>query len=82
MSKDNSEKASYEQKAIEMPVKFVSLFKKNKKAWQYFQNEAPYYRKQSTWWVVSAKQEETQMRRLKTLIEDSEKGIRIKPLRR
>jgi hypothetical protein len=33
------------------------------------------------WWVVSAKQEATRMRRLETLIADSANGLRIAGLR-
>jgi uncharacterized protein YdeI (YjbR/CyaY-like superfamily) len=42
---------------------------------------APGYRKTVTWWVISAKKEETRSRRLATLIEYSAKGQRIQPLR-
>src|SRR5271157_4586015 len=52
-------------------------FKANKKAWDFFQAQAPWYRRTATWWVVSAKREETRLRRLATLMEDSEKGRRI-----
>ena len=58
------------------------LFRANKKAWQFYQDQAPWYRRTAAWWVVSAKKEETRQRRLATLIEDSAQGRTIAPLAR
>lgn len=71
---------SFEQEEIKFPPAFLKTMKTNKKAWSYFSNMPPGYRKTATWWVISAKQEETRMRRLKTLIADSEAGRKIAPL--
>ena len=49
-------------------------FRRHRKAWEYFQAQRPSYRKQATWWVISAKREETRARRLATLIADSAEG--------
>lgn len=49
---------------------FKKLFKANKIAWDYFQSLAPSYRKLSTNWVMSAKQESTRIKRLNELIND------------
>jgi uncharacterized protein YdeI (YjbR/CyaY-like superfamily) len=57
-------------------------FKRNKKAWAYFQSEAPSYRRLAIWWVVTAKKEETRRSRLATLIADSALGRRIPSQRR
>jgi len=57
-------------------------FRGNGRAWEYFQAQAPSYRKTAIWWVVTAKQEETRARRLTTLIESSERGRPIPPLTR
>ena len=57
-----------------------AIFKKNRKAWDFFQSQPPYYRKTAGWWVMSAKKEETRQRRLKTLISDSAAARRIGPL--
>jgi uncharacterized protein YdeI (YjbR/CyaY-like superfamily) len=72
---------SFEQKELKLPPAFEKKFKANKKAWETFQKMAPRYRRTSSWWVISAKQEETRLRRLETLIADSEAGVKIKPLR-
>ena len=50
--------------------------RKNKAAWVFFQTQPPSYRKTLGWWVVSAKKEETRLRRLAALIEDSARGRR------
>ena len=50
-------------------------------AWDYFQQARPSYRKQVTWWVISAKRQETRLRRLRILIESSAKGEVIPPMR-
>ena len=49
-------------------------FKKNKKAWAYFQLLAPSYKKLSVHWVMSAKGETTRVKRLNQLILDCEAG--------
>lgn len=62
----------YENKPTEFPENFLEQFKSNKKAWEYFENLAPSYKKTSMFWVMSAKQEATQIKRLQQLIADSE----------
>jgi uncharacterized protein YdeI (YjbR/CyaY-like superfamily) len=49
-------------------------------AWAYFSARPPSYRRQATWWVISAKKPATRARRLATLIADSAAGRPIKPL--
>ena len=63
---------SYEQrKSVNLPAAMEARFKRNRKAWAFFQAQPPWYRRTSVWWVVSAKKEETRERRLATLIADS-----------
>lgn len=71
---------SFEQGEIKFTPALLKMMKANKKAWDNFSKMPPGYRKTSTWWVISAKQEETKLRRLKTLIADSEAGRRIAQL--
>ena len=80
-SKKNSKRAAYEQKNVQLDSKFEIQFKSQKKAWTYFSNKAPSYQRQCVWWVMSAKQEATRMRRLNTLIESSIEGKLIPQLR-
>ncbi len=65
---------SFEKEEAELTKDFIKQFKANKKAWEYFQALAPSYRKISTHWVMSAKQEITRLKRLNLLISDSEAG--------
>ncbi|HTY36593.1 MAG TPA: YdeI/OmpD-associated family protein [Bacteroidota bacterium] len=73
---------SFERERVRFTAPFDKVFRANKGAWNFFQSQPPGYRKTATWWVMSAKQEETQRRRLETLIADSAAGQRIGLLRR
>ncbi len=75
---------SFEQKEknIKLNNAFEKLFKNNKEVWKFFNDQPPYYKRAATWWVISAKQETTKLKRLQTLINDSEQGLHIKLLRR
>ena len=52
-------------------------FQANPGAWKFFEAQPAWYRKQMAWWVVSAKREETRVKRLASLIETSERGRRL-----
>jgi len=78
---ERTNRYSFEQSDIAFTAEQERLFKKNAKAWKQFQAMPPSYRKPATWWVISAKQEATKEKRLRTLIEDSEAGLRVKHLR-
>jgi len=54
----------------------------NARAWAFFSEEAPWYRRPATHWVTSAKREATRRARLETLITHSAAGRRIPPLAR
>jgi uncharacterized protein YdeI (YjbR/CyaY-like superfamily) len=73
---------SFEQDEAAFTKEQTRTFRANRKAWDFFQSQPPSYRTPATWWVVSAKKDETRARRLATLIADSANGLRIKPLRR
>ena len=68
---------SYEQRSPELPEQYAKKLKKNTAAWKFFEAQPPSYRKAVNWWIVSAKQEETRLKRLHKLIEDSAAGQRI-----
>jgi uncharacterized protein YdeI (YjbR/CyaY-like superfamily) len=71
--KENKSKIyAYENAEIKFSTAFEKQFKANKVAWNYFQSLAPSYRKPSTNWVMSAKQETTKLKRLNEMIADSE----------
>ena len=71
---------SYENAAVEFEKSFEKKLKANKKAWEYFQSTPPSYRKVTTRWVMSAKQETTRLKRLNELITDCAAGKKIKAM--
>jgi uncharacterized protein YdeI (YjbR/CyaY-like superfamily) len=73
---------SFEREDAVLDPEMVKKFKRNVAAWRFFTSQPPSYRKTATWWVTSAKREETRLRRLDTLISDSAAGQRIGPMRR
>jgi uncharacterized protein YdeI (YjbR/CyaY-like superfamily) len=71
---------SFEQKSIAFTPAEEKALGAHKRARTFFDSQPPGYRRQATWWVISARKDETRRKRLKTLIEDCEAGRRIKPL--
>ncbi len=71
---DRSGIYAYEQQRIEFNCEQEEQFRANETAWKSFQAMQPSYRRTATFWVVSAKQQQTRNRRLAALIEHSERG--------
>jgi uncharacterized protein YdeI (YjbR/CyaY-like superfamily) len=72
---------SFEQRtAAKLGAAYERQFRANKGAWTFFQAQPPGYRKTATFWVVSAKREETRLKRLAKLIDDSAHERSISPL--
>jgi uncharacterized protein YdeI (YjbR/CyaY-like superfamily) len=68
---------AYENMPVKLNPKFEKKFKANKKAWNFFQSQAPSYRRVTIYRVMSAKQEATKLSRLTKLIAESEAGRKI-----
>ncbi|HYH28035.1 MAG TPA: YdeI/OmpD-associated family protein [Actinomycetota bacterium] len=68
---------SYEEAERGFSGAYLEAFRSNREAWGFFQAQPPGYRKNATFWVMSAKRQETRDRRLTKLIEDSENGRRL-----
>lgn len=68
---------SYEQRSPELPDPYLRLLKKSKVAWNFFEAQPPSYKKAANWWVLSAKREETRLKRLAQLIDYSAQGDTI-----
>ena len=68
---------SFEQKAAVFDAAALKAFKANKGAWAFFEKQPPGYRRLVTHRVMSAKREETRMRRLQQLIALSQRGLRF-----
>ncbi len=74
---------SYEQrKNSKLDPAYENQLRANKKAWEFFQSRPPSYQQPAIWWVMSARQEETRLKRLAILIESSEQGRTVPPLTR
>ncbi len=69
---------SFEQKEPKsLPVPYLKKFKANRKAWAFFQKQAPWYQRKVIHWIISAKRESTQLSRLSQAIAKSTAGIMI-----
>jgi uncharacterized protein YdeI (YjbR/CyaY-like superfamily) len=76
---ERQKRYSFENRGAALSADEERAFRANRKAWDYFSAMPPSYRRPAIWWVVSAKRDDTRVRRLQTLIADSSAG-RIKPL--
>jgi len=68
---------AFENAPRELSAEYEKEFRKIKGAWEYFQTYPPYLKKTVSFWVMSAKKEETRSARLQRLIESSARGERI-----
>lgn len=68
---------SFENRPLQLSPAYEKRFRENKKAWEFFQAQPPYYKRLLIFRTMSAKKEETQIRRLEQLIEVSAKGERM-----
>lgn len=74
---------AYEQKKpAKLPPAYEKRFRSYVPAWDFFQSQAPWYRRTSTFWVISAKKEETRLKRLEVLIQSSAQQRAIPSLTR
>ena len=74
---EKSKQYSYERATRKLDGIYEEQFRANTKAWEFFQAQPPSYQKVASWWVISARKEETRLKRLATLIADSEKGQKL-----
>src|ERR1051326_8918402 len=68
---------SFENRPRELSPEYEKTFRQNKAAWKFFQEQPPGYQRLMIFRTMSAKKEETRLRRLKQLIDSSEKGVRL-----
>jgi uncharacterized protein YdeI (YjbR/CyaY-like superfamily) len=68
---------SYEQRSASLDGPYQKMLRQNKAAWEFFYAQPPSYRKAIGWWIVSAKQEATRLKRLQKLIEESANRKRL-----
>jgi uncharacterized protein YdeI (YjbR/CyaY-like superfamily) len=60
---------SYEQRPADLVEPYAGMLAGNTAARQFFSRQVPSYRRAATWWVISAKKEETRLKRVGTLID-------------
>jgi uncharacterized protein YdeI (YjbR/CyaY-like superfamily) len=68
---------AFENAPREISAEYEKEFRKVKGAWEYFQTYPPYLKRTVSYWVMSAKKEETRATRLRRLIESCARGERI-----
>ncbi len=79
-ARDASETQRYSferEKAEVFSPELEAMFRAKKKAWKFFEEQPPGYRRLNTFRVMSAKQEATRVKRLEQLIEASAAGKRL-----
>ena len=68
---------SHEKEPEVLNPEYEKQFMANKAAWEFFSKQAPSYRKVIIHWIMTAKQEKTQLSRLEKTINESENQKRI-----
>jgi len=74
---DRSGIYSHEQKPTALPKECESALRKDKAAWKFYAAQPGSYVKAVAWWIVSAKKDETRVRRIALLVKCSAAGERI-----
>ncbi len=73
----NKAKHGRQDELAGLPEHYETLFKQHASAWQFFQNQPPSYQKLVARWIMSAKQEKTQLARLEKAINESAQQRRV-----
>ena len=68
---------AFEQGTVSLGPVYERELRSNRKAWAFFNAQPPGYCKIAAWYVISAKREDTQRRRLEILIRESAGGRRL-----
>ena len=74
---------SFEQRrTIRLAPRHARVFRDHQPAWTWYRAQAPWYQRTAAFYVENARQEETRLRRLASLISNSAAGRKIGPLDR
>ena len=65
---------TYETRPADLPEPYAATFRCDAVAWTFWKAQRASYRKSMTWWVLSAKREDTRRRRLEALVAESAAG--------
>ena len=71
---------TWENRPADLPEQYATIFRRDEAAWEFWRAQRPSYRKSMAWWVVSAKREDTRLRRLDALVAESRNGHLIDDL--
>jgi uncharacterized protein YdeI (YjbR/CyaY-like superfamily) len=79
--RDRSKDASYayERPDLVLSEEWLARLRADPAAWEFWDSETPSFRRGATYWVMSAKREETRARRFETLVRDAAGGRRPAP---
>jgi uncharacterized protein YdeI (YjbR/CyaY-like superfamily) len=73
---------SAQDRNVPLDDAYATALRANPAAWAFFTNLAPSYKRDSVWWVMNAKREDTRLKRLGILIESSAQGLKIPSMRK
>ncbi len=68
---------SYENLPDTLAPDIEEIFRKNRIAWEFWEKQAPSYKKVRIYWINSGKQQDTRLNRLKKLISYCEQGRKL-----
>lgn len=71
---------SYEQRGVELEEPYDRILRQDQAAWSFFHAQPASYRKAVSWWIVSARKEETRLKRLERLTAFSAQEQRLPEL--
>ena len=67
---------AFENRPKKLSPEFEKQFRQHKRAWEFFEAQPPSFKRTVIFWIMSARKEETQLRRLNQTIDNSAKGVR------
>lgn len=80
-SRSDAQGYSSRTRERELHPSYAQKFREDPQAWEKFSTFTPSYQRDAVWWVMSAKREETRVKRLSILITSSAQGERVPAFR-
>jgi uncharacterized protein YdeI (YjbR/CyaY-like superfamily) len=74
---DDARRHSFESRPTQLAPSLLATLRANRRAWAFFQAQAPWYQRTASFWVMSAKRVETRERRLAVLLTCSRRRGRL-----
>jgi uncharacterized protein YdeI (YjbR/CyaY-like superfamily) len=68
---------AFENAPRSLSTSYEKTFRQNQSGWKFFEQQPAFAKRTVIFWIMSAKKEETQLRRLKHVIERCEKGLKL-----